>query len=262
MPKPYASLWDAWKEIVPAVLRQVRDPAHYVRRKLPDPKPRVAERNWSSEVKPDGEGWLEVCAATDLGRSDVIRFDYRRKTFALYRDHEGKLYATDGVCTHGNTHLADGLVKDRQIECPGLTTAASTSSGRLPARPPICRGLATPIPSEERGGRLWLNVIPAPAAPGARRKRTYSCASPARAALPHSLRKSRSRTDRHLHLLRAGRLHPGQHPRLYGEIRFRNFDILRPLRRSVGTPACLRPCLKKPRRRTPAQQLLHRQQRH
>ena len=189
MPKPYTSLWDAWKEIVPAVLQQVKDPAHYVRRKLPDPKPRVAERNWSSEVKSNGEGWLEVCAAADLGRSDVIRFDYGRKTFALYRDHEGKLYATDGVCTHGNTHLADGLVKDRQIECPKHNGRFNLLDGS-PARPPVCRGLAT-YPIEERGGRLWLNVVRARRHRRRASRKPIRCACPPRAASPPSSRKSR-----------------------------------------------------------------------
>lgn len=35
LPKPYHGLWEAYREIVPAILRQVKDPAHYVRRELP-----------------------------------------------------------------------------------------------------------------------------------------------------------------------------------------------------------------------------------
>lgn len=169
MPEPYPSLWAAWKEIVPSVLRQVKDPAYYVRRKLPAPKPRLPETGWTTEVQPDADGWLEVCAAADLGPSDVIRFDHGRKTFALYRDHDGVLYATDGVCTHGNTHLADGLVKDRQIECPKHNGRFNLVDGS-PARAPVCRGLAT-YPIEERGGRLWLNVVKAGGA-GARTQKT------------------------------------------------------------------------------------------
>jgi fatty acid desaturase len=37
MPKPYASLWDAYKEIVPALIRQSRDAGYYVVRTLPAP---------------------------------------------------------------------------------------------------------------------------------------------------------------------------------------------------------------------------------
>ncbi|MGC4031401.1 MAG: NADH:ubiquinone reductase (Na(+)-transporting) subunit F [Tepidisphaeraceae bacterium] len=99
-----------------------------------------------------------------------MRFDHGRKTFALYRDHEGKLYATDGMCTHGSVHLADGLVKDRQIECPKHNGRFNLLDGS-PARPPVCRGLAT-YPLEERGGRLWLNLLQAGGC-GARSQKEY-----------------------------------------------------------------------------------------
>jgi MocE subfamily Rieske [2Fe-2S] domain protein len=171
MPKPYASLLSAWSEIIPAVLRQVKDPAYYVKRQLPEAKPRVVESsNRLPDAKPDLDGWLEVCAAADLGPADVIRFDYSKKTYALYRDDDGTLYATDGICTHGNTHLADGLVKNGIIECPKHNGRFHLHDGS-PARAPICRGLAT-YPLEERSGRLWLNLS-RPGGAGARSQTTY-----------------------------------------------------------------------------------------
>ncbi len=42
-PTPYPSLFAAWREIVPAVLRQVKDPAYHVKRRLPEPKARLQE---------------------------------------------------------------------------------------------------------------------------------------------------------------------------------------------------------------------------
>jgi Na+-transporting NADH:ubiquinone oxidoreductase subunit F len=156
-PEPYPSLLSAWREIVPTVLRQVRDPAHHVKRRLPAPKERPNEGMYSSAVQPDADGWIEVCAAADLGPADVVRFDYARKTFALYRDAEGSLYATDGVCTHGNTHLSGGLVIGKMIECPKHNGRFNLRDGS-PARAPVCRGLVT-YPLEERRGRLFLNVV-------------------------------------------------------------------------------------------------------
>ena len=35
-PTPYPSLWAAYREIVPALIRQTRDPAWHVVRQLPD----------------------------------------------------------------------------------------------------------------------------------------------------------------------------------------------------------------------------------
>jgi len=170
MPKPYGSIWEAYCELFPAVLRQRKDPAYHVKRHLPPPQQRMAEGLRTSDHHPDSEGWLEICAAADLGRADVIRFDHGKKTFALYRDDEDNLYATDGICTHGNTHLADGLVKGKIIECPKHNGRFNLNDGS-PARAPVCRGIAT-YPLEERNGRLWLNAAKVGGA-AARIQKTY-----------------------------------------------------------------------------------------
>jgi Na+-transporting NADH:ubiquinone oxidoreductase subunit F len=169
-PVAYPGLISAWREIVPAVLKQVKDPAYHVKRRLPEPKIRIAEGSLSSVVRPDLQGWIEVCAAADLGPADVIRFDHDKRTYALCRDAEGELFATDGMCTHGNTHLGGGLVIGKMIECPKHNGRFNLRDGS-PARPPVCRGLAT-YPIEERRGRIHLNVLRAGGA-GTRSQRTY-----------------------------------------------------------------------------------------
>jgi Na+-transporting NADH:ubiquinone oxidoreductase subunit F len=171
-PPPYTSILSAWREIVPATLRQLKDPSYHVKRQLPPPCPRVAAgRAASGSVRPDADGWVEVCAAADLGKADVIRFDHGKKSYALIRDEQGSLHATDGICTHGNVHLSDGLVKGGIIECPKHNGRFNLTDGS-PARAPVCRGLST-YPLEERSGRLWLNVIRAGGA-GAREHKTVA----------------------------------------------------------------------------------------
>ncbi len=169
-PEVYPSLLAAWKEILPAVLRQVKDPAWHVKRTLPEPKAPPENDGYRNQGQPDAEGWIEVCAAADLDREDVIRFDHGKKTYALIRDLEGKLYATDGICTHGNTHLANGLVKGKIIECPKHNGRFNLEDGS-PARAPICRGLAT-YPLRETNGRLFLNITHASGA-GAKHQKIY-----------------------------------------------------------------------------------------
>lgn len=34
-PKPYSGFWDAYREIIPTLWRQLRDPGHFVHRQLP-----------------------------------------------------------------------------------------------------------------------------------------------------------------------------------------------------------------------------------
>jgi Na+-transporting NADH:ubiquinone oxidoreductase subunit F len=154
-PPPYPSLLAAWREIIPALLRQVKDPAYHVKRKLPEVNKSRKPAILSTTLSPDAEGWIDVCTAGNLVRADVVRFDYGQKTFAVYRDAEETLYATDGVCTHGNTHLSEGLIIGRTIECSKHNGRFNLVDGS-PARAPICRGLTT-YPVMEREGRVWIN---------------------------------------------------------------------------------------------------------
>jgi Na+-transporting NADH:ubiquinone oxidoreductase subunit F len=155
-PPPYPSILSAWREIFPTVLRQVKDPGYHIKRQLPQPAGRVDKTILTTTAKADRDGWIEVCDEALLERQDILRFDYGRKTYALYRDAAGKLFATDGICTHGNTHLVDGLIKDDQIECPKHNGRFKLADGS-PARAPVCRGLAT-YPIETRHAKLFLNV--------------------------------------------------------------------------------------------------------
>ena len=146
LPAPYRGLWEAWAEIIPTVLRQVKDPGFYVRRKLPAPTHRdaatVAAKTISSSDAPDADGWVTIGPATVLGRADVIRFDHGGRTYAVVRTEDDTFYATDGICTHGNTHLATGLVKGCLIECPKHNGRFDVRDGS-PQRPPVCVPLAT-----------------------------------------------------------------------------------------------------------------------
>jgi len=169
-PDPYPSLFSAWREIVSAVRRQVKDPAYHVKRKLPERRIQRMEDAPASISKADSDGWVDAVDSAALGHADVVRFDYGKKTFALYRDAEGGLYATDGICTHGNVHLSHGLVIGKMIECSKHNGRFNLIDGS-PARVPACRALST-YPVEERGGRICLNVERAGGA-GARTRTTY-----------------------------------------------------------------------------------------
>ncbi|MFW2480153.1 MAG: NADH:ubiquinone reductase (Na(+)-transporting) subunit F [Lentimonas sp.] len=226
MPTPYPSLLSAWKEIVPTVLKQVKDPTYHVKRTLPGAKERIEEGIPHSHATPDTDGWVEVCAAADLGNEDVIRFDHVKKTFALYRDDTGTLYATDGICTHGNTHLGEGLVKGKIVECPKHNGRFNLNDGS-PARAPVCRGLAT-YPIEDRNGRLWLNIDKA-GGDGARQQKTFTLkvvSNDSVATFIKELVLEPVAADKTIEFT------PGDYMQLdipkYEQIRFRDFEIPEP----------------------------------
>ena len=110
-----------------------------------------------------------------LGREDVLRFDHGRKTYALCRDAAGELFATDGICTHGNTHLADGLVKGRHDRMP--QAQRPLPPGRRLARPRAGLPRAMHVSRRKRGGRLFLNRLAGRRAAGPHARRRCICAS-------------------------------------------------------------------------------------
>lgn len=169
-PPPYPSILSAWREILPAIIRQAKEPDYFVERILPEPREAVAAEIHRSDTDPDAEGWVEACDASELDPEEIIRFDHKKKTFVVVRDTTGRLFATDGICTHGNTHLVDGLVKGGIVECPKHNGRFNLTDGS-PARAPICRGLAT-YPVEQRKGRLWIN-IEQPGGAGARTEKSF-----------------------------------------------------------------------------------------
>ena len=63
------------------------------------------------------DNWIYVLEENEIEVEDIKRFDHEKKTFCIYRLSDG-YFATDGVCTHEEIHLEDGLVFDDQVECP------------------------------------------------------------------------------------------------------------------------------------------------
>jgi 3-phenylpropionate/trans-cinnamate dioxygenase ferredoxin subunit len=62
--------------------------------------------------------WFEACRVDDVEDEDVIAVHHEGRAYAVYRSPDGEFFASDGVCTHEHTLLADGLVMGHIIECP------------------------------------------------------------------------------------------------------------------------------------------------
>ena len=100
--------------------------------------------------------WVEACGTGDVDKEDVIRFDHGGRTFAIYRSPDDVFYATDGLCTHEQVHLADGLVMDNIIECPMHNGRFDYRSGEAKGAP-VCVDLKT-YPAKVEGGKVLLQV--------------------------------------------------------------------------------------------------------
>jgi 3-phenylpropionate/trans-cinnamate dioxygenase ferredoxin component len=87
-------------------------------------------------------GWIDACAAGDIDEEDVIRFDNGGRTFAIYRTDDDRYFATDGLCTHEQVHLSDGLVMGNIIECPKHNGRYDLTTGEAKGAP-VCVNLKT-----------------------------------------------------------------------------------------------------------------------
>jgi 3-phenylpropionate/trans-cinnamate dioxygenase ferredoxin subunit len=100
--------------------------------------------------------WVAACAADDVDEEDVIRFDHQGRTFAIYRSPDDSYFATDGLCTHEQVHLAGGLVMGDIIECPKHNGQFNYKTGEA-KRAPVCVNLRT-YPVKVEAGTVYLKL--------------------------------------------------------------------------------------------------------
>lgn len=159
MPPTYSGLVDVYKEIVPAVRRQMKDANYFVDRRKDLPTSR-AKAQATKIVRFDGpleDGkWARACHKDALDREDVLRFDHGGNTYAIYCDSNGVYFATAGLCTHAAVHLAGGRVTGSEIECPKHNARFDIRNGG-PTRHPACIALQC-FPVEVRKSHLYVDV--------------------------------------------------------------------------------------------------------
>lgn len=100
--------------------------------------------------------WIDACATGDIEAEEVIRFDHGDRTFIIVRDHLGNIYCADGLCTHENVHLADGLVVENTIECPKHASIFDCATGEVET-PPACENLLT-YATKVENGRIMVKI--------------------------------------------------------------------------------------------------------
>ena len=94
--------------------------------------------------------WTKSCDLQNIEPEGVVRFDHAGKKYAIYRSLTDEVFCTDGLCTHENVHLADGLLMDYEIECPKHAGAFDIRTGTA-LRLPACKHLSTYDAKVENG---------------------------------------------------------------------------------------------------------------
>ena len=99
--------------------------------------------------------WHYVQDDEGIEDEDIIRFDLENRTFCIYKLEDG-FYATDGICTHEDVHLEDGLVMDDEIECPMHQGIFNIKSGKA-LSPPACEDLKT-YPVKVENNKIYIQI--------------------------------------------------------------------------------------------------------
>jgi 3-phenylpropionate/trans-cinnamate dioxygenase ferredoxin component len=102
------------------------------------------------------DNWVRACSTNDIELEDVIRFDHGERTFAIYRAPDGKFFATDGLCTHAQVHLAGGFVMDNLIECPKHNGRFDFTTGKAKGAP-VCVDLKA-YPTKIEGDAVFIQI--------------------------------------------------------------------------------------------------------
>ena len=151
---PDRSTISVYRRIFATLRRQWRDPS-YDDPRLDVPEVAGSERSfvntgvtaWAGDVH---DGLVDLGPAEGLSPGSARRVDHGDATYALYRldddDNADRaqpapgFVLSDGLCTHGRAHLAEGAVLDCMIECPkhnGRFDLRTGEAVRRPATEPI-----------------------------------------------------------------------------------------------------------------------------
>ncbi len=99
--------------------------------------------------------WIFVCNESEIEMDDLKRFDHKENTFCIYKIKDG-IYATDGLCTHEEFHLEDGLVMHEEIECPMHQGIFDIKSGKAVSEP-ACVDLKI-YETKVEGGKIYIKL--------------------------------------------------------------------------------------------------------
>ena len=83
--------------------------------------------------------WIKACSKEKLGKGEIVDFDYNEKKILL-ANLNGKIYATDRICTHEQADLSTGILGEEGVTCPLHLSTFNLETGmpqNLPAEKPL-----------------------------------------------------------------------------------------------------------------------------
>lgn len=83
--------------------------------------------------------WITVCKTSQLKKGEMLDFDHDDKKI-LIANLDGKIYASDRICTHADADLSTGILAEDGVTCPLHLSTFNLKTGvpeNLPAEVPL-----------------------------------------------------------------------------------------------------------------------------
>lgn len=100
--------------------------------------------------------WHKVAQREEIPEDKAIEVRLGKRQIALY-NYEGKIYATDNICTHAYACLHEGYFDDGTIECPLHQGVFDIITGE-PLEGPVDEPLETFEVKVEEDGSIWIDI--------------------------------------------------------------------------------------------------------
>ena len=85
--------------------------------------------------------WVKACNKNEVGNGELFSFDHKEKKILL-ANFNGKVFATDRICTHEEADLSTGMLSEEGVRCPLHLSVFNLQTGE-PQNPPAENALKT-----------------------------------------------------------------------------------------------------------------------
>ena len=85
--------------------------------------------------------WIKACDTDKVGNGELFGFDHDDKKILL-ANLDGKIFATDRICTHEEADLSTGILSEEGVRCPLHLSVFDLNTGK-PQNPPAEESLKT-----------------------------------------------------------------------------------------------------------------------
>lgn len=83
--------------------------------------------------------WIRACTMGQVGKNEMYSFDFEDKRLMI-TNLDGKIFASDRICTHEEADLSTGFLSSEGVRCPLHLSVFNLENG-IPQNPPAERPL-------------------------------------------------------------------------------------------------------------------------